>query len=77
MAQVYDNLYAEGLTQFITGFTLARFCERLPGLSREGWELLLRNFQYVISGNYVAVLCVYYWGYQTLLSRLRGSLMFQ
>jgi hypothetical protein len=58
MSQVYDNLCAEGMTQFITGLTLTGFCGRLPGLSREDCELFLQNFQYVISGNYVAVLCV-------------------
>ena len=42
---------------FITGFTLSVFCGLLPGLSGEKCELL-RNFQYVISGNYLAVLCV-------------------
>ena len=42
---------------FITGFTLSVFCGLLPGLSGEKCELL-RNFQYVISGNYVAVFCV-------------------
>jgi hypothetical protein len=71
MAQVYDNHCAEGLSQFITGFTLSGFCGSLPGLSSEGCEFLLRHFQYVISGNYVAVLCVQCWGLQTLLSGLR------
>jgi len=58
MVQVYDNLCAEGLTEFITGFTLSGICGRLPGLSSVGRELLLRNLQYVISSNNVVVLCV-------------------
>jgi len=55
---VYDNLCAEGLTEFIAGFTLSGNCGRLPALSSEGRELLLRNLQYVISSNNVVVLCV-------------------
>jgi hypothetical protein len=53
VAQVCDNVCAEGLTHFITGFTLSGFCGRLPGLSREHCEFFLQNFQYVISGNFV------------------------
>ena len=59
MTYVYENLCAEGLRHFITGFSSSRFCGHIPGLSSEDGELLLRNFQYVISGNSVAVLCVY------------------
>ena len=58
MAQVYDNLCAAGLTHFIEGFTMPGFCARLPELSREDCEFFLQNLQYVISANYVAVLCV-------------------
>jgi hypothetical protein len=43
---------------FVTDFTLSGFCGLLPGLSGENCELLLRNYQYVISGNYVAVVFV-------------------
>ena len=57
MAQVYENLCAEGLRHFITGFTLSGFGGHIAVLSSEGCEILLRNFQYVISGNNVAV-CV-------------------
>jgi len=59
MVQVYDNLCAERLTQFIRGFTSPGFCGCLPGLSSEDGVFLLRNLQYVISGNSVAVLCMY------------------
>ena len=58
MVQVYDNLCAEGLTEFITGFTLSRFCVHTPALSSEDYEFFLRNLQYVISSNNVVVLCV-------------------
>jgi len=61
MDQVYENLCAEGLRYCMKGFTLSGFYEHIPVLSSEGWELL-RNFQYVISGNNVAVLCVQQWG---------------
>jgi hypothetical protein len=55
MVQVFDHLCAEGLGQFITGFTLSAFCGRLQWPSIEDCELLLRNSQLVISSNSVAV----------------------
>jgi hypothetical protein len=68
ISEICSNLYSrwsrfmivsvlKDCAMFVTGFTLSVFCGLLPGLSGVNCELLLRNFQYVISGNYLAVLC--------------------